>query len=410
MLNKFSSICALVLLSLVMVKSGFTQEDVFWSERKIDFPKQQELTPVLVAVWDTGVDLSTFKKQALWHNPSEKIDGTDTDGNGYVDDLHGIAFDLEEKPVPSQLMPRIDELSDEGLAELAIEFKGNRDFILGIQSEAAKTAIEKFRSYDKEGNSRAVRHLNWFGEYSHGTSMAQVCIKGNPVIRILPIRQQFSHSPPIPTVECYQRRAEAYAAAVQYMKDNSVRVANLSWSRWPKFFDKIVLDHKLFDSEEERKKLAEQLFEIERKALQTALSDAPEILFVVAAGNLGGTPRNGSIPQSLGLPNVISVGAADKKGDRVLTAQNTIVDVFAHGHNVIAKTVGGMEYRAMGTSVATAQVTNLASSLLAVNEKLTPAELKAIMVETSTPNEKDSATRLIHPIDAFEAAKRKARK
>lgn len=45
---------------------------------------------VLVAVLDTGTDVSHPDLVGrVWTNPGERADGTDTDGNGVVDDLHG---------------------------------------------------------------------------------------------------------------------------------------------------------------------------------------------------------------------------------------------------------------------------------------------------------------------------------
>ena len=48
---------------------------------------------IVVAVIDTGVDIShPALRDRLWVNPGERRDGTDTDGNGFVDDLHGWNF------------------------------------------------------------------------------------------------------------------------------------------------------------------------------------------------------------------------------------------------------------------------------------------------------------------------------
>ena len=48
---------------------------------------------VVVAVLDTGVDIGHPAFQGrLWENPGERLDGTDTNGNGYVDDLYGWNF------------------------------------------------------------------------------------------------------------------------------------------------------------------------------------------------------------------------------------------------------------------------------------------------------------------------------
>ena len=59
--------------------------------RDVVLTAADELTPVVVGIWDTGVDASVFPGQ-LWRNPAEVLDGRDNDGNGFVDDLHGIGW------------------------------------------------------------------------------------------------------------------------------------------------------------------------------------------------------------------------------------------------------------------------------------------------------------------------------
>jgi subtilisin family serine protease len=47
----------------------------------------------IVAVIDTGVDYKHYAlKNSMWVNKKEKLDGKDTDGNGYIDDIHGFNF------------------------------------------------------------------------------------------------------------------------------------------------------------------------------------------------------------------------------------------------------------------------------------------------------------------------------
>src|SRR5690606_22010186 len=63
---------------------------------------------VVVAVWDSGVDTAVFPAQQ-WRNLAEQINGQDDDGNGFVDDVHGIAYDLHARRTTDLLLPLDDE-------------------------------------------------------------------------------------------------------------------------------------------------------------------------------------------------------------------------------------------------------------------------------------------------------------
>ncbi len=55
---------------------------------------------IVVAVLDTGAKLDHEDLQnRLWNNPGEALDGADTDGNGFVDDVHGYDFQGYSLPV-----------------------------------------------------------------------------------------------------------------------------------------------------------------------------------------------------------------------------------------------------------------------------------------------------------------------
>ena len=66
-----------------------------WQARAAALPAGAAGTPV-VAIWDSGVDTAIFEPIGqLWTNPDEVPgNGLDDDGNGFVDDVHGIAYTL----------------------------------------------------------------------------------------------------------------------------------------------------------------------------------------------------------------------------------------------------------------------------------------------------------------------------
>ncbi len=63
----------------------------------IDLPEAHDIemgsSDVIVQVIDSGIELDHPDMQgSYWINPNEEEDGTDTDGNGYVDDIYGYNF------------------------------------------------------------------------------------------------------------------------------------------------------------------------------------------------------------------------------------------------------------------------------------------------------------------------------
>lgn len=69
--------------------------EIPWNLQRIGAPEAWKVATgrgIVVALFDTGLVLTPPLTRALWKNPGEKLDGKDTDGNGYVDDLFGWDF------------------------------------------------------------------------------------------------------------------------------------------------------------------------------------------------------------------------------------------------------------------------------------------------------------------------------
>jgi subtilisin family serine protease len=157
---------------------------------------------------------------------------------------------------------------------------------------------------------------------------------------------------------------------------------------------------------EERKAIARELFDIENGALTKAMASAPQILFVTSAGNSNQDATFAEdTPAGIVLPNLITVGAVDKAGDEApFTSYGPTVKVHANGYQVESFLPGGDRVALSGTSMSSPQVTNLAAKILAVNPKLTPPEVIAIIQQTAEKTA-DGRRVLIHPAKAVEAAR-----
>ncbi len=136
-------------------------------------------------------------------------------------------------------------------------------------------------------------------------------------------------------------------------------------------------------------------------------AESKGVLFVAAAGNEGGNiddRKNYYFPASYSNPSVpvyrlgpgnqfglsrpknILVVAATDIENHLIPASNwgqQSVDVAAPGDNILSTLPNGKSGYMSGTSQATAFVTGMAALLLSENPKLTPDELKEIIISTS---------------------------
>ncbi len=113
------------------------------------------LQPVVVAVWDSGVDMGPFAGQR-WVNAAEiPGNGADDDRNGFVDDVNGIAFDLDSRRVPEILVP-LDAAQREAYPKMRDKTKGILDLQASIDSPESKALKQQL-----PGSSANRRSPSW---------------------------------------------------------------------------------------------------------------------------------------------------------------------------------------------------------------------------------------------------------
>ncbi len=195
--------------------------------------------------------------------------------------------------------------------------------------------------------------------------------------------------PEAPTEELTRRGVESYKATAAWFRDHGVRVVNMSWGGNPAGYEDALEKNGIGKDAADRKEIARKLFKIERDGLYEAMKSAPGVLFICAAGNADANSSfDESIPSSLKLPNLLTVGAVDQAGDEAsFTSYGETVRVDANGYQVESTLPGGALVRFSGTSMASPNATNLAAKLLALDPKLTPQQVIQLMVDGSTPSE-----------------------
>ncbi|OGX90953.1 peptidase S8 [Hymenobacter coccineus] len=166
-------------------------------------------------------------------------------------------------------------------------------------------------------------------------------------------------------------RDKDVANAIRYAVDNGAQIISMSFGK-DYSLDKAVVD----------------------AAMQYA--DQKGVLLVHAAGNSAvDTDTGTNFPSARYLngqdiPNQITVGASSRLNTPALAAEfsnygRQTVDVFAPGVDIYSSTPGNTYATFSGTSMAAPVVAGVAAVLKSYYPKLTPAQLKQIIVQSAVP-------------------------
>jgi subtilisin family serine protease len=166
-------------------------------------------------------------------------------------------------------------------------------------------------------------------------------------------------------------RDKDIANAVRYAVDNGAQIINMSFGK---------------------------AYSPQKSAVDDAVryAESRGVLIVHAAGNDGEdveTSPSFPTPGYIGgghAANWIEVGASSWKGGNALAADfsnfgTQKVDVFAPGVDILSTNVGGGTVRESGTSMAAPVVSGLAALLMSYYPKLTPADVKRIIMTSAVP-------------------------
>ncbi len=373
----------------------FEKEDI-WEERNIMLSEKDDLHPVIIGIWDTGIDTEVFPEQ-LYVNRGEEVNGRDDDLNGFIDDVNGIAYDVQEEKTPEILYPLGD--AEGRLPELKKSIKGFMDIQTAIESPEAAVLKRRLAGMQPEELKLLLEDMMRMALYAHGTHVAGIAVEGNPFARIMVVRFTVDYHtiPMAPTIELSTRMARAYSEAIEYMKTRGVRVVNMSWGGAVRDTERDLEANGIGKTAEERARMAREMFDIEKRALYEAMKNAPEILFVNAAGNDNDDVAfEDYYPAAFDLPNLLVVGAVDKAGDVTsFTSFGKTVDVYANGYEVESYLPGGDRLAASGTSASSPNAANLAAKLFALDPSLKPSEVIELIHTAADPN--DEGLLLINP-------------
>lgn len=362
------------------------QSDI-WQSREVTLTLDQKLTPVLVAIWDSGVDVSVFPGQ-VFSDPHLTASGN-----------HGLAFDGNGDPSTSWLFPLTPD-QQRHYPDFLADMKGLQDVHDGIDSPEARAMQKRAGTLPSDQLRERERLKGTFNHYAHGTHVAGIAARGNPAVRFVVARfdGELTRLPFQPTPAWAHRMAADFQQISEYFRSRNVRVVNMSWSYDPQEFEEWLSNTGAGADPVERKRRAAEVYGIWHDAIESAIRSAPNTLFVCVAGN---SNRNAAfaqdVPASLHLPNLVTVGAVNKAGRETdFTGYGDTVVLYANGDQVDSYVPGGSRMRRSGTSMASPDVANLAAKLIALDPSLQPVQVIELIKKGATASEDGR----LHLIDA----------
>ena len=364
-----------------IIDSNQVAKPEIWTERLVTLPGDAAGKPVVVGIWDSGTDVAIFQPAAV----------------------KGIAFDEDMRPTDTLVRPMgADEAR---MAALKQYMKGVMDLRAAIDSPDARALKQRISTLKQDEVQQFSEDLSALGKWAHGTHVAGIAVEGNPFARVTVVAMHWSSrtEPLLPSEERSRRTAEAYRHAVEMFERAGARVVNMSWRYGPALHEAALAYHNVGKTPEERKQIANNLFGIEKHALEEAIRAAPGILFVAGSGNEDNNADFSQyIPAGLELPNLITAGAVDQAGTE--TSFSTVgrtVAVHANGLEVLSYVPGGEKLKFSGTSMASPQVSNLAAKLFAMRPDITVAQAKELIMKGADRN---GRVTLISPKKTLELA------
>lgn len=358
-----------------------------------------------IAIIDTGFDLDLdFLKPKILKQETDE-EAINPTLKGFRDWQFHNNSHLKEPVIKDQ------SILQEVLLYRNLKAKGHREGL----------SLQEFEWFKKKrSDKKFLEMVKDFKKHTHGTSVAGVALREGENINIFPIRGL--HIPiPVLAVEdnsnvesqpsklknpeerfkdeiklSQDRVIRKFSKICRYLSLNSINVVNASYGITnkninSKFQEKYreITGQEIDDSR--LSSVVNEYFQSLYKRSSKIIAKYPKMLFVFSAGNSGlDNDSYHHYPSRIKLPNTITVGAIN--GEFLASFSNygvNHVDIGAPGVAILSllpkiySTDGRDIYSpTSGTSMAAPYISNLAAQIMNNNQKLSPPEVKAIILAT----------------------------
>ncbi|MCM2349910.1 MAG: S8 family serine peptidase [Bacteriovoracaceae bacterium] len=353
-----------------------------------------------IAIIDTGFDLDHDYLKPKILNKETDEEAIDFHGWDFFDNSHLKKPVIEDKS-------SIQEI----LLFRNLRAKGHRQGL----------SLEEFEWYKKKNADKAfMEKVKLFKKHSHGTFVAGIALREGENINIFPIRGLNLPNPVVAVEDSSQpgtlpargktseekfhdevrqsinRVSRKFSKICQFVSQKKIEVVNASYGitfknimtkfreRYKEMTGKEIDETKL-------KMIVDDYFNTLYQRGEKTMRKHSKILFVFSAGNSGlDNDTYHHYPSRIKVPNAITVAAMN--GDYLATFSNygkEHVDIGAPGvailsivPKVYSEDGSDLYSPASGTSMAAPYVSNLAAQLKNTNPRLSPSEIKKIILET----------------------------
>lgn len=353
-----------------------------------------------IAIIDTGFDLDNeFLKPKILKKETDE-EAIDYYGWDFFDNSHLKKAVIEDK-----------NSLQEVLLYRNLRAKGHRNGL----------SIDEFEWFKKRsGDKEFMEKVKAFKKHSHGTFVAGIALREGENINIFPIRGLNIPNPVVAVEDSSQegraplksktpeekfqeeiknsrdRVSKKFSKICAFVSGKKIEVVNASYGiTYKNLMTKFREQYKEMVGKEieetKLKLLVDDYFQKLYARGEKTMRKYPNILFVFSAGNSGlNNDQYHHYPSRIKVPNAISVAAMN--GDFLATFSNyglRTVDVGAPGVAILSiipkvyqESGADLYSPSSGTSMAAPYVSNLAAQIMNTNPKLTPAEIKAIILGT----------------------------